>query len=100
MLFNCSHRDCGNLTPAIVNTEDPAFLHQMKWTSDNLIGELPKEWNHLVGEYEQNPDAKLVHYTNFGVWLNGYQNQEHAKEWFRNREDVQFCEQLKAVSNA
>ena len=30
---------------------------------DSEIGELDKVWNWLAIEYEENPDAKIVHYT-------------------------------------
>jgi hypothetical protein len=60
MLFNCAHFDCRKLTPAYIDdvkTKPNAF----DWTK--LIGELPKEWNHLVLYDDPNPDAKLVHFT-------------------------------------
>lgn len=102
MLFNCSHPDCGNLTPAVVNTEDPAFLHQMLWTSDEAIGELPSEWNHLVGDYDPNPDAKLAHFSTGGPYFNEYRTVEHSNEWFSVNSDMARCDQIdpRKVSNA
>lgn len=58
MLFNCSHPDNRMLTPEYIETADK--LHTIGWTED--IGDLPREWNHLVG-YDAPKDAKLVHYT-------------------------------------
>lgn len=47
MLFN--NAKCKALTPAYVNTATGLELHQFKWLADeDLIGELPERWNHLV----------------------------------------------------
>ena len=59
MIFN--NEKCLSLTPETVNKESGMYLHQFEWTQD--IGSIPKSYNHLVGEYEPNPDAKIVHYT-------------------------------------
>ena len=58
MMFNC--RKCKVLTPEYVNTASPMELHRFQWTTDEEIGALPREWNHLVGEYPD-ADAKLIH---------------------------------------
>jgi hypothetical protein len=63
-------------------------LHQFKWTNKDSIGELPKEWNHLVGEYKPNPDAKLVHFTRGGPWFNEYSDCEYSEEWFKERDKI------------
>ncbi len=48
MLFNNAR--CKALTPEYVNTASGLELHQFKWlANDDLIGELPDRWNHLVG---------------------------------------------------
>jgi len=56
MLFNCPK--CKKLTPNFVNTAHPMELHRFHWTTDDDIGSLPKEWNHLVGEFDENPDTQ------------------------------------------
>lgn len=84
MLFNCEK--CWKLTPDYINTASPKELHRLYWAEN--IGELDKTWNHLVGEYEENPGAKLVHWTNGTPCFAGYQWQEHASEWFKLREEV------------
>lgn len=59
MLINCAHKNWFNM-----NIDDPAIkLHRFEHIEDRFIGELPIEWNHLVGEYPYNPEAKLVHFT-------------------------------------
>jgi len=80
MLFNGHRMAVRRLTPSYVNEASPMDLHQFKWA--NAIGELPPEWNHLVGEYDPNPDAKLIHYTRGGPWFPEFTECEFAKEWF------------------
>ena len=47
----------------------------------NLVGEIPKEWNWLVGEYDYNPDAKLVHFTIGTPCFTDYSRCDYAEEW-------------------
>lgn len=67
---------CRALTPELVNTADGLLLHRFGWLrSEQLIGALPRSWNHLVGldpppPAQQPPD--LVHWTLGGPWLPGY----------------------------
>jgi hypothetical protein len=45
------------------------------------VGELPKEWNHLIGYDPPNPDAKIVHFTmGVPVWKETIKS-EFAQEW-------------------
>ena len=77
MMFN--NYLCRKLTPTYVNTASPAELHRFAWCEDRRISELPVEWNHLVGEYDPNPNAKLVHFTNgLPRW---YPNCEFSAQW-------------------
>jgi len=81
VLFNNSK--CKSLSLKYVNTASGLDLHQFKWLGDdNLIGEIPNEWNHLVGYDEPREDAKLVHYTLGGPYFNEYVDVEYASEWF------------------
>lgn len=84
MLFN--NGKCRALTPETVNMNSGKWLHQFEWTSDVRIGELPIEYNHLVGEYEENPDAKIVHFTLGTPCFTGYEFQEFGREWRDERE--------------
>lgn len=86
MVFNNFMQPCRRLTPDVVNSASGAYLHQFQWTTEQRVGELPSEWNHLVGEYDQNPDAKIVHFTLGTPCFRGYENQEFADEWFNERE--------------
>ena len=85
MIFNCGHHHAKTLTPEYVNNASGLELHQFKWTEDDFIGDLPKEWNHLVSEVPSNPNAKLVHYTVGGPYFEEYSNCEYSDEWFNER---------------
>jgi hypothetical protein len=83
MLFNCEW--CHSLTPEYVNSAPGLDLHQFRWLVDEGIGELPREWNHLVGEYKANPDAKLAHFTLGTPCFAKYRHCEFAEEWFQEK---------------
>ena len=93
MLFNCSHIDCQRLTPSLVNNGDPMTLHRMHWTRDECIGELPAEWNHLVGEYPYREDAKNVHWTVGGPYFKEYDKADYHEEWFEMNKKMTHCTQ-------
>ena len=81
MLFNCQSSACKRLTNQFVSESSASVLHRFKWCQDERIGELGVEWNHLVGEFEPNPDAKVVHFTNGIPAFRGLGRQEYSKEW-------------------
>jgi hypothetical protein len=81
MLFN--NAKCTALTPDYVNSATGLELHQFKWLeNEELIGKIDEEWNWLVGEYEHNVNAKLVHYTEGGPYFKDYKNCDYSEEWF------------------
>jgi hypothetical protein len=65
MLFNCDHPSNAKLTLEMVNTLPGRDLHRFCWLQDDEIGELPQEWNYLVGVTKlAMPSApNLVHWT-------------------------------------
>jgi lipopolysaccharide biosynthesis glycosyltransferase len=81
MLMDCSK--CKTLTPEYVNTRSGLELHQFKWLDENLIGNIPLEWNWLVGEYPYKKDVHNVHFTEGGPYFKDYKNTEYANEWFK-----------------
>ncbi|WP_206367681.1 hypothetical protein [Sphingomonas piscis] len=87
MVLNCSHPDVKALTPDVVNSANPAFLHRFEWIKDqNDIGALPLDWNFLEGEYpklERTP--RVIHYTNGGPWFDQWQNCDYADLWLQER---------------
>jgi hypothetical protein len=80
VLFN--NELCRALTPDYVNAAPGLDLHRFAWLEDARIGELPLEWNWLVGEYGYNPHAKIVHYTLGGPYFDAYRDCDYAGEWF------------------
>lgn len=94
MLFNAAHADCQKLTPSVVNTAEPLGLHRFQWTKDECIGELPSQWNHLVGEYAYDEDAKNVHWTVGGPYFNEFSKADYHEEWFEMYEKTVHCTQL------
>jgi hypothetical protein len=87
MVFNGSHPDVRALTPDVVNTANPAFLHRFAWTSDDAIGSLPLGWNFLVGEYEKpakTPPA--IHFTLGGPWFPNCKDADYANLWLAERD--------------
>lgn len=93
MLFNCGHFHTRKLTPKKIMEADGAYLHRFMWTEDDRIGKLSLDWNWLVGEYERNPAAKLLHYTLGVPAFSEYQGCDHAEEWFDAYSDATHCAQ-------
>lgn len=80
MLFNNGHYDCAKLSPAVVSTAPPAYLHGFDWTKIDKTESLPRTFNHLVGYYDD-PDPIGVHFTDGGPWLEPYKDVPYAEEW-------------------
>jgi len=102
---------CQALTPGYVNAAPGLQLHRFHWLTyskaftdqeyesdsrlygesngvvrerTDVIGSLPLAWNWLVGEYEPNPDAKILHYTNGGIWQRPeYSDIPETELWLR-----------------
>lgn len=88
ILWNCGHPQNRILDREFVGEAPGSVLHRFQWLSDDLIGELPREWNHLVGEYGLTPDAKLVHFTYGAPCFSHYRKCDYGTEWHGVREDV------------
>ena len=63
ILWNCHHPVNKVLTPEFIASMDGPYLHRFSWIPEELIGEIPLDWNWLAAEYKNNLQAKLVHYT-------------------------------------
>jgi len=87
MAFNGAHPKVKALTPAVVNSSSPAYLHRFNWLEDEDIGALDLEWNFLEGEYAK-PDQMpmCVHYTNGGPWFENWQDVDFGNEWRTERD--------------
>jgi len=88
MVFNCDHPDVRALTPAVVNSAPPAYLHRFEWIRDEAsIGALDLDWNFLEGEYPKPATTpRVIHYTNGGPWFPEWQDCDFADLWLRERD--------------
>lgn len=88
MIFNCEHPEVQALTPSIVNTAPPAYLHRFEWLRDNnSIGALDLDWNFLVGEYPKpQKTPRVLHYTVGGPWFEDWRNCDYADLWLHERD--------------
>ena len=89
MLFN--NERCRALSVDYVNSASGLELHRFGWVDDRAIGELPLEWNWLVGEYAHNPAAKIAHFTIGGPYFDAYRDCDYAGEWFAEFESLRQC---------
>ena len=88
ILWNCGSWVNRCLTPERISMEKGAFLHRFMWVAHNKVGSLPLEWNWLVGEYEKNDQAKLLHYTLGIPVFKGYEDCDHAEDWNKVSKEV------------
>ena len=82
MMFNCGHPGNRILTPEYV--QDPQQCrtpHTIDWLPEHLVGDLPREWNHLVGYDAPRADAKLIHYTQGMPIYEETRGSEYADAW-------------------
>jgi hypothetical protein len=86
MLFN--NALCTALTADYVNRATGLELQRFAWMDDARIGDLPLEWNWLVGEYPYNPEARIVHFTLGGPYFDEYRQCDYAEEWFAERRQM------------
>ena len=93
MLMNC--KKCHELSPDYVNSATGLQLHQFKWLeSEELIGELPLEWNWLVDEPGYNTKSKVsnVHFTKGGPWFKEYENCSYSELWKQYHTECSWIE--------
>jgi len=92
MLFNATK--CKALTPKYVNEATGLDLHRFNWLeNEDLIGEIPHRWNHLV-DYDPNVPVKNIsnlHYTLGGPYFKEYRSCGYAHEWLDERDKMLFA---------
>jgi hypothetical protein len=81
MLFNCEHPANRALGVDLINRVPGRDLHRFCWLDDKDIGEIPLDWNWLVGHSPPLADPKLVHFTDGFPLIPGYEQQPYADEW-------------------
>jgi hypothetical protein len=88
MAFNCDHPANKALTLSVLNNTPGRDLHRFCWIDDDdLIGELPSAWNHLVGHTDPKLSATIAHFTSGTPDMPGYEQQKYAEEWRIARDD-------------
>ena len=86
MVFNCAHPAVRALTPGVVNSAEPSYLHRLHWLNDSEIGELDKGWNYLEGWYEPGYDKlKAIHYTLGGPWFDQKRSCDFSDLWIAEK---------------
>ena len=91
ILWNCGHPANAAVTPEFVQNATGSQVHRFTWLTDDLIGELPVEWNWLPDEFGINLDAKLIHYTLGTPCFHDFATTPMADEWHRERIYVEYC---------
>jgi hypothetical protein len=92
MLLSCGNHPWRKITPEYVGKSSGQHLHRFEFLKPDRIGDLPNEWNHIVGENEPNPKAKLAHFS-IGIpgWKR-YSQWEHADKWRETLESANHLE--------
>lgn len=81
MLINCNHDAWKSIHPGTVKNMTGAQLHRFTFLRDELIGELPPQWNSIVGEPNQAKPAAVAHFSiGLPVW-SPYDTWEYAEDW-------------------
>lgn len=84
ILWNLAHLGNARLTLEMVNTLPGRDLHAFCWLRDDEIGELPGEWNHLVGHDPDDATPSLLHFTTGTPELDVI-HPRWAEAWLRER---------------
>ena len=84
MYFN--NDKCFSLTSDLVNSWSGKDLHEFAWASE--IGDLPAEYNAMVNYYKF-PEAKAVHFTDGGPWLDIHDDMLYSPEWLKIYKNLQ-----------
>ena len=86
MLINCAHFGWRNIKPQSIIDMPGSELHRFNFLKDDVIGELPPEWNYICNEPNQHGPAKIAHYSiGLPVW---YRDTEYSVDWFSERDKM------------
>jgi lipopolysaccharide biosynthesis glycosyltransferase len=91
ILWNCEHPANSVVTPEFIQTATGAQVHRFTWLADELVGELPIEWNWLPDEFGANQEAKLLHYTLGTPSFHDFATTPMGDEWHRERIYTDYC---------
>lgn len=90
VLWNCGHPANRILTPDFVSQSPGSLLHRFGWLKDDLIGEIPQEWNCIVGEMDIS-GASLLHFSLGIPAMKFYQHSHGSEHWHRAHRNATFC---------
>lgn len=94
MLINCEHPALRLWNYDYLMEEHPVRLLQFRGIPDEVIGELPPQWNVLADEDQPVGDANLLHWTAGIPHFYHYRNSPGADLWLR---EAEFFEMNRAV---
>lgn len=85
MIVNAGHFVNRCLTPDFIAEQSGSFLHRFEWIREkDRLGEIPAEWNFLVGEYEKPQETPaLLHYTIGIPSFSEFKQCDYAQEWHK-----------------
>lgn len=93
--WDCEAEQNRILTPEFINDAESKVLHRFLWLDNSEIGDLPKEWNFLVGEYFKTPEVpKNIHWTVGGPYFNEYKDADYASLWNEGFKRTVYCDQI------
>ena len=72
---------CKGLDAYTVNNQPGAYLHGMKWVTDDEIGSIPEAWNWLDGWSSPGITLANVHFTRGTPDMPGCEKVAYADEW-------------------
>jgi len=90
MLFDCEHEHCKKLTPEVISTASPKYLHRMEWTEDVCIGRIPHSYNYLVGYYNTHKRPAAYHFTDGGPWHRETADCDEGDKWLAYLDDAEL----------
>lgn len=86
MLVNADHPANRRLNLLSLNQLPGRDLHAFSWLHDSEIGELPAEWNWLVGIQSKPANPAIAHFTLGVPCLPNWEPKEHDSIWHLARE--------------
>lgn len=89
IMFNNAR--CRKLTPEYVQTTGDG-LHRMQFVEPELVGDLPREWNHLIGYDKPMEGAKLAHYTMGIPAFPEVEGMGYEEEWITDAQEAMSAE--------
>lgn len=81
MIINCQHYGWREINPGTIEDATGAYLHRFQFLEPRFVGSLPWVWNWL-DEYGEEPNAKIIHWTNGTPAFPHYKDAPHAKEFW------------------